>query len=77
MIHLYHQLLEQMVRLLNLSSNRLNNPIGLDNYAGDNRVDNSILDDPHAAIYISNTVNINKTCYIFKGYIISIIEMII
>ena len=40
-------------------SNRLNNPIGLDNYSGDNRV-NSILDDPHAAIYVSNTVTLTK-----------------
>ncbi len=40
-------------------SNRLNNPIGLDNYADDSRV-NSILDDPHAAIYVSNTVSLTK-----------------
>ena len=40
-------------------SNRLNNPIDLDNYANDNRV-NSILDDPHAAIYVSNTVQLTK-----------------
>ena len=34
---------------------RLNNPVGLDNYQNDGRV-NSLFDDPHAAIYVSNTV---------------------
>ena len=36
-------------------SSRLNNPIS--NYALDGRV-NSVLNDPHAAIYVSNTVNL-------------------
>ena len=36
-------------------NNRLNQPV--QNYSGDNRV-NSILNDPHAAIYVSNTVNL-------------------
>jgi hypothetical protein len=36
-------------------SSRLNNPIS--DYAADNRV-NSILNDPHAAVYVSNTVNL-------------------
>jgi hypothetical protein len=36
-------------------SSRLNNPIS--NYALDGRV-NSILNDPHAAVYVSNTVNL-------------------
>ena len=40
-------------------SHRLNNPIGLDNYSTDGRV-NSIIDDPHATTYISNTVNLSK-----------------
>ena len=40
-------------------SHRLNNPIGLDNYSTDGRV-NSIIDDPHATIYISNTINLSK-----------------
>ena len=40
-----------------LISNRLNSPIS--NYTLDNRV-NSILDDPHAAVYISNTVRLNQ-----------------
>ena len=40
-------------------SNRLNNPIGEDRYSEDNRV-NSIVDDPHASIYVSNTVFLNK-----------------
>ena len=38
-----------------LISNRLNAPVA--SYAGDNRV-NSVISDPHAAIYISNTVNL-------------------
>ena len=42
-----------------LISHRLNNPIGIDNYSGDNRV-NSILDDPHAAVYVSNTIELSK-----------------
>ena len=40
-------------------SNRLNNPIGLDNYATDNRVD-SITNDPHASSYVSNTISLSK-----------------
>ena len=40
-------------------SHRLNNPIGLDNYSTDGRV-NSIIDDPHATTYISNTINLSK-----------------
>ena len=40
-------------------SNRLNNPIVEDRYSEDNRV-NSIVDDPHASIYVSNTVFLNK-----------------
>ena len=36
-------------------NHRLNNPIGLENYDSDNRI-NSIIDDPHSAEYISNTV---------------------
>ena len=42
-----------------LISHRLNNPIGINNYSGDNRV-NSILDDPHAAVYVSNTIELSK-----------------
>ena len=38
---------------------RLNNPIGLENYPNDNRV-NSFFNDPHAAIYVSNTINLTK-----------------
>ena len=40
-------------------SHRLNRPIDLDNYDIDNRVD-SILNDPHAASYVSNTVRLKK-----------------
>ena len=40
-------------------NHRLNSPIDLDNYSLDNRV-NSIIDDPHAASYISNTVTLRK-----------------
>ena len=40
-------------------NHRLNNPIGLENYDSDNRV-NSIIDDPHSAEYISNTVVLNN-----------------
>jgi len=40
-------------------NHRLNSPIGLENYDADNRVD-SIFDDPHAAIYISNTVRLKN-----------------
>jgi hypothetical protein len=38
-------------------NNRLNSPIT--NYALDNRV-NSLLDDPHSAIYVSNTVSLSQ-----------------
>ena len=40
-------------------SNRLNRPIDLENYDGDGRV-NSLIDDPHNAIYVSNTVSLKK-----------------
>jgi len=40
-------------------NHRLNSPIGLENYAIDDRVD-SILNDPHASIYISNTVRLKN-----------------
>ncbi len=41
----------------NLIGNRINSPIG--DYITDNRV-NSLTNDPHAAIYISNTVNLQN-----------------
>jgi len=40
-------------------NHRLNRPIDLENYDSDNRVD-SILNDPHAASYVSNTVRLTK-----------------
>jgi len=40
-------------------SNRLNSPIGIDNYPSDSRV-NSIVDDPHSAIYYSNIIRLSK-----------------
>ena len=40
-------------------SYRLNNPIDTDNYPTDNRV-NSIVDDPHSAVYYSTTVRLTK-----------------
>ena len=40
-------------------SHRLNRPIGLENYDIDSRVD-SILNDPHAASYVSNTIRLKK-----------------
>jgi len=46
-----------------LISNRLNYPIS--NYANDNRV-NSITDDPHAAVYISNTVRLAQPATALK-----------
>jgi hypothetical protein len=45
---------ESSVEFLN---NRLNSPV--QNYITDNRV-NSILNDPHAAIYVSNTIRLNQ-----------------
>ena len=48
-----------------LISHRLNNPIGIDNYSSDGRV-NSILDDPHAAVYVSNTVQLTKAATSLK-----------
>jgi hypothetical protein len=44
-------------------SSRLNSPIS--DYALDGRV-NSVLDDPHAAIYVSNTVNLAKPATTLK-----------
>ena len=40
-------------------SHRLNNPVGIERYDVDNRV-NSINDDPHCAQYVSNTVTLSK-----------------
>jgi hypothetical protein len=44
-------------------SSRLNNPIS--DYASDNRV-NSVLNDPHAAVYVSNTVNLAQPAKTLK-----------
>jgi hypothetical protein len=44
-------------------SNRLNNPIS--DYASDGRV-NSVLNDPHAAVYVSNTVNLAQPATTLK-----------
>ncbi|MEY3470457.1 MAG: Synechococcus phage [Actinomycetota bacterium] len=46
-----------------LLSNRLNKPI--QNYISDNRV-NSLYDDPHAAIYVSNTVRLAQAATALK-----------
>ena len=46
-------------------NHRLNSPIGLENYATDNRVD-SVLEDPHAAIYISNTIRLKNAANSLK-----------
>jgi hypothetical protein len=45
------------------NNNRLNSPIK--NYITDNRV-NSISDDPHAAVYVSNTVKLSNTATSLK-----------
>jgi len=45
---------------------RLNQPIG--DYAADNRV-NSLIFDPHAAIYVSNTVNLNYAATSLKVFV--------
>ena len=42
-----------------LINHRLNNPIGLENYAVDGRVDN-LFNDPHSAVYMSTVVNLAK-----------------
>jgi len=44
-------------------SNRLNSPIT--DYAGDNRV-NGILNDPHASVYVSNTVRLAQSASTLK-----------
>ena len=48
---------------INLSSNRLNNPI-ID-FANDGRV-NSLVNDPHAAVYVSNTVRLSQPATALK-----------
>ena len=40
-------------------NHRINNPIGLESYPSDNRV-NSFLDDPHSSAYYSNTVGLKN-----------------
>ena len=40
-------------------NHRLNNPIGSDNYSTDNRV-NTTIEDPHSAVYYSNTIRLSK-----------------
>ena len=37
----------------------MSNPIGLDNYATDNRT-NQIEDDPHSSIFVSNRINLKQ-----------------
>ena len=44
-------------------SSRLNSPIS--DYAADNRV-NSVLNDPHSAVYVSNTVNLSQPATTLK-----------
>lgn len=46
-----------------LQSSRLNSPVS--NYITDNRV-NSIIDDPHAAVYVSNTVRLSQAATSLK-----------
>ena len=48
---------------IELNSNRLNSPI-LD-YAKDSRV-NNVISDPHAAIYVSNTVKLTQSAKTLK-----------
>ena len=44
---------------LEFISHRLNDPIASENYPSDNRV-NSILNDPHSAVYVSRLVSLSK-----------------
>ena len=44
---------------IELISNRINQPIGLENYDTNENV-NSIINDPHASLYVSNTVRLSK-----------------
>jgi hypothetical protein len=48
---------------INLSSNRLNNPIT--DFVNDGRV-NSLVNDPHAAVYVSNTVRLSQPATALK-----------
>ena len=40
-------------------NHRINNPIGIESYPSDNRV-NSVIDDPHSSVYYSNTVELKN-----------------
>ena len=42
-----------------LGRNKINNPIGFDNYDTDNRT-NQIEDDPHGSIFVSNRINLKQ-----------------
>jgi len=42
-----------------LGRNKINNPIGFDNYDTDNRT-NQIEDDPHSSIFVSNRINLKQ-----------------
>ena len=42
-----------------LGRNKINNPIGFDNYDTDNRT-NQIEDDPHGSIFVSNKINLKQ-----------------
>ena len=42
-----------------LGRNKINSPIGVDNYATDNRT-NKIIDDPHGSIFVSRRVNLKQ-----------------
>ena len=42
-----------------LGRNKINNPVGFDNYATDNRT-NQIEDDPHGSIFVSNRINLKQ-----------------
>ena len=44
---------------IELINHRINNPVGSDNYATSKSA-NSILDDPHAATYVSNSIKLSR-----------------
>ena len=54
-----------------LGRNKINNPVGFDNYATDSRT-NQIEDDPHGSIFVSNRINLKQPATSLKVMVTSV-----
>ena len=57
----------------NFGRNKINNPIGLDNYATDSRA-NQLLNDPHGSVFISERVDLQQPATSLKVLVAASVE---